>query len=146
VGGTHCVSCYNRSLDVLRWSNRKGTAPIRTAEVLRPGWLVAGPAQGTAPPSTFRWVNDERRVVEPRPPPQFDRDVSALAAKPEVFALPNGRRLLVAVVATPDELLRIAAKLLPRRDAHGHRTGPTFAELHRDEIDPYAWTRGLELF
>ncbi|MEF8709528.1 MAG: hypothetical protein V5B38_11855 [Candidatus Accumulibacter propinquus] len=58
----------------------------------------------------------------------------------------NGRRLLVAVVASPDEILRVAAKRLPRRDVHGHRTGPTFAELHRDGIDPSAWIRGLEPF
>jgi hypothetical protein len=129
IGGTLCVSCYNRTREALNLSDGRGKIP-KFIETVRPGWAVVGEVpkpEGEDPPRVF---------IRP-----LDAGLTVLAAVPSLFRVSSGRFLLTALVEGMEELQRTIRRKLPGVSVLSAGIEPSLQEFHEVGIDPNEWLR-----
>jgi hypothetical protein len=129
VGGAACVSCYNRSREVVRLKDGRGSIPTGLMADFFPGWAVVG----ELPP-----VDEGKPVMQAL---RLDTVRRVLAATPGLYRISKGRFLLVALVKSQEELQRTVRRKLPGVAVLASGIEPSLLEFHEAGIDPNEWLR-----
>jgi len=143
VGGTYCVSCYNRRRELLIGRNGKGKFPDMIGAELHPAWAVVARTPGVDAQAVSRTPHGttedwQRPVLTAVFTPK-----SALGASASFFRIANGKILVWCVVANEAEMQRVIAKRLPGHRVERIEIEPDFNEFRRAELDPSWWLREL---
>ena len=129
IGGTLCVSCYNRTREVISLRDGRGSIPVGILEQLRPAWAIVGELPPTDADTPSPYV------------PLLDTSRKLLAAVPSVYRMAPGRFLLVVIVESLEELHRTIRRKLPGVQVMSAGVEPTLLEFHEVGIRPDEWLR-----
>jgi len=113
IGSTHCMSCYNRQLEVLRGVNRKGQWPRVSAARLH---RCVATLSGDSLLAAFRLEGHHQHSQ-----PEF----------PRLTQIAPGRFVLTAVVTDALELSRLVARRLPGAVILASTIFPSFSECRQ---------------
>ena len=109
IGGTHCVSCYNRSREADRGLNCKSSYPWRTGDSLRRCWAIVSVENSNR---SLRKIRVSKQTLNDGIQRPGVRPILAPGA-PMLSWLDSGNVWIEAIVTGPDELDRIVDCLLP---------------------------------
>lgn len=127
IGGILCVSCYNRTREVLKGYNSKGKPPWTTAEKLREAWaIITVPDAQLALDALFakKPISGDTGFAHGL------RDNHAPGLP--LFCVIYPKHLWIdAIVTGAEELQRIVERLLPGAEVADSEFSATFAERWR---------------